>query len=44
MRNELVKPQAVLVHEDATTHNYCMQRTAGRLTGVISTAALASRR
>ena len=25
-------------------HNYCMQRTAGRLTGVMSTAALAGRR
>jgi hypothetical protein len=25
-------------------YNYCMQRTAGRLTGVISKAALAGRR
>jgi len=26
------------------THNYCMQRTAGRLTEVIPKAALAGRR
>jgi len=26
------------------THNYCMQRTAGRLAEVISKAALAGRR
>jgi hypothetical protein len=26
------------------THNYCMQRTAGRLAGVISQVALAGRR
>jgi len=28
----------------AVTHNYCMQRTAGRLVGVNSMAALAGRR
>jgi hypothetical protein len=27
-----------------TAHNYCMQRTAGRLAGVTSKAALAGRR
>jgi len=26
------------------SHNYCMQRTAGRVAGVISRAALAGRR
>jgi hypothetical protein len=32
------------VHCVNTAHNYCMQRTAGRLAGVISQAALAGRR
>jgi len=30
--------------KSAAAPNYCMQRTAGRLGGVISTAALAGRR